>query len=269
MSIDLNADLGEGVGDDPTKHDAELLHAVSSANVACGGHAGDTESMTRICEIATAEGKAIGAHVSYVDREGFGRNPFNVDLQTLHQQLLEQIKLLDEIALRSGSAVTYVKPHGRLYHDACAPGSEEGQVLIEVVKDFRSETGRSLGILGFAGSQLVSRAQDEGLRGFNEAYADRSYTAEGWLVDRKLPGALITDPTQALSRLRRLLRDHEMIAIDGTPLEIKAQSICIHGDTPGAAVIVRRLRAAIDADRVKVAPFAPPPRHQPPVRPIS
>lgn len=267
MAIDLNADIGEGVGEDPARHDEQMLRSVSSANVACGGHAGNTESMTRVCDIAVSLNKAIGAHVSYVDRETFGRGNSDVSPEVLHQQLNEQIHALDEIALKAGSAVTYVKPHGRLYHDACAPDSVEGQVVLDVVLQFREETGRSLSVLGFAGSQLVLRAQELGLRGVNEAYADRSYTAEGWLVDRKEPGALITDANEALIRLKRLLRDHELIAIDGTPLQVRAQSICIHGDTPGAAVMARRLRAAIDVDRVKIAPFAPPPRSHPAPRP--
>ncbi|HAM23098.1 MAG TPA: LamB/YcsF family protein, partial [Actinobacteria bacterium] len=194
------------------------------------------------------------------DRAGFGRESNGVSMEVLKEQLIEQIATLDEIAQASGSAVTYVKAHGQLYHQACVPGSVEAQTIIDAVRDYRRQTDRQLAILGFAGSDLIKRAQDEHLKTANEAFADRSYTPEGWLVARTEPGALITDPTEALVRLKRLLRDREIVAIDGTPIDVRADSICIHGDTPGAVVLARRVRAAIDSDRVKIAPFAPPPR---------
>jgi len=260
MSIDLNADLGEGVGVDPIALDDSLLTVVSSANIAAGGHAGDTDSMARVCERAAQHHVAIGAHVSYVDREGFGRNPNNVDDNTLRAQILDQITVLDLAAQAADSAVTYIKAHGALYHRACIPGSREAEIIIDSALQFKAEHGRSLAILGFAGSDLIVRAREAGLKAANEAFADRTYTAEGWLVARGEQDAVITDAIQALTRLKRLLRDDQIIAIDGTPIEVKAQSICIHGDTPGAVVMARRLKAAIDADRVKIAPFAPPPK---------
>jgi len=260
VSIDLNADLGEGVGDDPIALDDSLLTVVSSANVAAGGHAGDADSMARVCERAAEQHVAIGAHVSYVDREGFGRNPNNVDDDTLRAQILDQITELDIAAQASETAVTYIKAHGALYHRACIPGSREAEIIIDSALQFKAEHGRSLAILGFAGSDLIVRAREAGLKAANEAFADRTYTAEGWLVSRGEPDAVITDASQALTRLKRLLRDDEIIAIDGTPIEVSAQSICIHGDTPGAVVMARRLKAAIDADRVRIAPFAPPPK---------
>ena len=260
VSIDLNSDLGDGVGEDPQALDEALLSVVTSANVACGGHAGDRESMMRVSELATARRVAIGAHISYDDRDGFGRESNGVSMEILKEQLLEQIATLDEIAHAAGSAVTYVKAHGQLYHQACIPGSVEAQTIIDAVREYQDQTDRQLAILGFAGSDLVSRAQAEHIKAVNEAFADRSYTAEGWLVARTEPGALITDPNEALGRLKRLLRDREIVAIDGTPIDVRADSICIHGDTPGAVVLARRVRAAIDSDRVKIAPFAPPPR---------
>lgn len=263
VAIDLNTDIGEGVGDEPEVVERELLRVVSSANVACGGHAGDDASMQRVTEQAKERRVAIGAHISYLDREGFGRNPNNVSMDTLQQQLLEQIAALDHWAHLAGSAVTYVKPHGALYHRACTPGSEESAVVISTIKEYAATTGSNLAVLAFAGSELIQKAKDEGLKAYDEAFADRAYTAEGWLVDRSLDGAVITEPTEALSRLKRVLRDNEIIAIDGTSILIKPDSICIHGDTPGAVVLARRLRAAIDADRVKIAPFAPPPSNGP------
>ncbi len=260
VAIDLNADLGEGLGEDPAALDAALLSVVTSANVACGGHAGDRESMTRVTAIAAESRVAIGAHVSYEDREGFGRESHGVSMAILKEQLLQQISALDEIARSAGSAVTYVKPHGQLYHQACTPDSIEATTIIEAVQEYQSQTDRSLAILGFAGSELVRRAQEQRLQAANEAFADRSYTPEGWLLARGKPGALITDPNEALARLKRLLRDREIVAIDGSPIDVKADSLCIHGDTPGAVVLARRLRAAIDADRVKISAFAPPPK---------
>lgn len=259
MSIDLNCDIGEGVGTDPAALETDLLAVVSSANVACGAHAGDDETMRRVTAQAAARRVAIGAHVSFVDREGFGRNPGNVEMATLQQQIVDQIGILDVIAQQAGTAVTYIKPHGALYHRACTPGAEETDVVINAVRQYLADTGRSLTILGFAGSELVAKAREAGLKAANEAFADRRYTPEGWLVARSQPDAVITDPTEALTRLKRLLRDSEITAIDETPIEVRAQSICIHGDTPGAVVMARRVKAAIDADRVKIAPFAPPP----------
>ncbi len=259
VSIDLNADLGEGVGTDPVALDDALLNVVSSANVACGGHAGSSDSMARVCERASELGVAIGAHVSYLDREGFGRNPNNVDEATLRAQILDQITALDVAAQAADSAVTYIKAHGALYHRACTPGSREAEIIIDSALQFNAEHDRKLAILGFAGSDLIRRAKEAGLKAANEAFADRTYTAEGWLVDRAEVGAVVTETTEALNRLQRLLRDDEIVAIDGTAIMVKAQSICIHGDTPGAAIMARRLKAQIDADRVRIAPFAPPP----------
>mgnify|MGYP003450737058 FL=1 len=255
MTIDLNSDLGEGIGNDPVLLDSALLSVVTSANVACGGHAGDKASMTRVTGLAAEKGVAVGAHVSYVDREGFGRESNDVSMDVLKQQILEQFAALDEIAASSGTAVTYVKPHGQLYHQTCTPGSDEAATIIEAAKEYQESVGRPIAILGFAGSELVKHAQAEHLKAVNEAFVDRTYTPQGWLVDRSEPGALITDPNQALVRVKRLLRDREIVAIDGSLIDVRADSLCIHGDTPGAVVLARRLRAAIDADRVKIAPF--------------
>lgn len=260
MAIDLNSDLGEGVGDNPSELDVDLLAVVSSANVACGGHAGDDESMARVCAIAAENRVAIGAHVSYKDRAGFGRESSGVPREVLKTQLHQQLCALDRHALAAGSAVTYIKPHGELYH-AATHESADARVVIAAALAFRDQTGRSLTILGPPGSALLQAAEAAGLVGVAEAFADRRYTANGQLVPRTEPDAVITDPTETLGRLRRLLRDNEIFAIDGSAISVKARSICVHGDTPGAVVMVRRLRAAIDADRVRVAPFAPPPRH--------
>jgi UPF0271 protein len=258
VSIDLNADLGEGGGVDPIALDDSLLTVVSSANVAAGGHAGDADSMARVCERAAEHHVALGAHVSYVDREGFGRNPTKVDDDTLRAQILDQITALDIAAQAAESAVTYIKAHGALYHRACIPGSREAEIIIDSALQFNAEHGRSLAVLGFAGSDLIVRAREAGLKAANEAFADRAYTAEGWLVARSEPGAVITDASQALTRLKRLLRDGEIIAIDGTPILVTAQSICVQASSPMSLVLARRLQAQIRTEGVKILAFAPP-----------
>lgn len=258
MAIDLNSDIGEGIGDDPQATDAALLDVVTSVNVACGGHAGNEESMSRVCSLAAERGVAIGAHISYPDREGFGRVPMDIESDALFDSLYSQLLDLQEHAEAAGTAVTYVKPHGYLY---TAPSGVDGHAdaVIKVIKKYTSNTGAPLPVLGLPGSALLELAQEEGIKPISEAFADRAYTTEGTLVPRGEPGAVVTDPNDALARLKRLIRNDEIISIEGTPIQVRARSICVHGDTPGAVVIARRLRAAIDADRVRISPFAPPP----------
>ncbi len=258
MSIDINSDVGESVGDDPAKLDAALLAIVSSANVACGGHRGDADSMARVCDLASEGGVAIGAQVSYMDWEGFGRQEVDVDNETLGNQLLAQIYALDAAATAAGSAVTYVKPHGALYHSASID-PERASAVIAAARTFSDDVGRKLAILGLPNSALELGAEWAELPYFNEAFADRGYQANGQLVPRGEPGDVITDVTESLTRIKRMLRDGTIMAVDGSLISVKARSICVHGDTPGAVVIARRLRADIDSDRVRIAPFAPPP----------
>lgn len=261
MAIDLNSDLGEGVCEDAGEHDATLLSIVSSANVACGGHAGDAESMARVCDLAIARSVAIGAHISYPDREGFGRRTTDHSAEQLTEQLLGQALELDSAALAAGSAVTYIKPHGALHHD-CINNADDAQLVLDVATRFQEERGRSLALLCMPGALLLEEGARRGFITANEAFADRGYRADGRLVPRDAAGALITDPLEALTRLDRLLRDDEIVAIDGSSIVVQARSICVHGDTPGAVVMARRIKAAFDADRVRVEAFAPPPTRQ-------
>lgn len=259
MAVDLNSDLGEGTGDDAEALDAQLLGIISSANIACGGHAGDEASMKRVCELAALNGVAIGAHVSYVDREGFGHRQYNVDSETLQEQIQAQLRSLEFAAQAVNSAVTYVKPHGTLYHESI-DSAELAETIISAIVRFASSTGRPLAILGLPDSQLLIKAHAAGLTAVNEAFADRAYTSAGKPIPRDQEGALITDPTQALVQINRLLRDDEIMAIDGTRINVHAQSVCVHGDTPGAVTMARRIKAAIESDRVRVSSFAPPPK---------
>ena len=259
VAIDLNADLGEETSGEIGDVSRHLLDIVSSANVACGGHAGDVDTMAAVCDLAVQRRIAIGAHISYPDREGFGHRPMVIEESALVHQLVGQIGLLDGIALAAGSAVTYVKAQGALYTKS-VDDPRVAELIIAALGQFRSETGRSLAVLCLPRSKLLVAATAVGLAAFSEAFADRAYTPAGGLVPRDQPGAVITDPGVAVARLQQLIRNDEIVAIDGSTIEVRARSICIHSDTRGAVLLARRLRSAIDSERIRIAPFAPPPR---------
>lgn len=261
MAIDLNADLGEETGSDRVETSRALLEIVSSANVACGGHAGDVDTMTAVCTLAAQRRVAIGAHISYPDREGFGRRPLDIEPAALIEKLIGQIEVLDGVALSAGSAVTYVKAHGALYNQSVAD-PRIAELLVTVVTEFRDATGRSLAVLCLPGSRLLALAADAGLAAYGEAFADRAYTPDGQLVPRDQPGAVITDPAVSVARLKQLLGTDEIVAIDGSMIRMRARSICIHSDTRGAVQLARKLRSALEFDRIRVAPFAPPPQRR-------
>lgn len=251
----MNSDIGEGVGADPTDLDARMLAVISSANIACGGHAGDPASMYRVCAGAVENDVAVGAHVSYVDRSGFGRNSHNVSARILREQLLDQIGELEAAAARAGTAVSYVKPHGALYHRVSAGDTEETGALFAAMHQFFVDTGRSLWLLGFAGSEVIDRARAAGLPCAQEAFADRRYTSAGALVDRAEPDAVMTNATEVSEQVGRLVRESTVLATDGTHLRISADSICVHGDTPGAVDLATKVRATIEGTQVGIAPF--------------
>ena len=258
VAIDINSDLGEIDGPAGAELDASLLTVISSANVACGGHAGTASSMDRVCSLAAENRVAVGAQVSYVDREGFGRRRVDVPTDVLTQQLVEQALALEEFARRNGTAVTYVKAHGQLYHDSNTDTARADAVLA-AVELLTAELDRPLTLLALSQSLSIALAGERGMPAVGEAFADRAYGPDGHLLPRDREGALITDPAESVSRLQRLLRDRQIVAIDGTPVDVTAGSICVHSDTPGAALIARRVSAAIEADRVRISPFAPPP----------
>jgi UPF0271 protein len=242
---DLNADLGEG---DQAMDDV-LLEIVTSANVACGGHAGDDESMRRICAAAAASGVAIGAQVSYVDREGFGRRRLDVGEDLLAEQIAEQIRLLGMHARAEGTDVAYVKPHGALYHAAVHDVAVAEAVL-------RGSDG--LPVLTLPHGSLRERALAQGTRAYAEAFADRGYTAEGNLVPRGEEHALLDTDDAVKERVQRLVEQSEIVAVDSTVLTIDAHSICVHSDTPGADALARAVRIALEAAGVRVAAFTHP-----------
>jgi UPF0271 protein len=254
-ALDLNADLGEGIGDDPDALDDALLGSVTSANVACGGHAGDDASMSRVCRTAAERGVAVGAQVSYVDRENFGRVRLDVGCGELESQLLEQIVVLRGHAREAGADVEYVKPHGALYNAAADDPHVARAVVGAIVRDAES-TGAVLPVLTLPGCELARRAAQAGVPTAAEAFADRGYTAAGRLVPRGEPGALVTDTATVVARVLRLVMTGVVAAVDGSLLQVCAASVCVHSDTPGAAETAAALRRALEDHEVRVGPFA-------------
>jgi UPF0271 protein len=248
--IDLNADLGEGFGVWRLGDDDALLDVVTSANVACGFHAGDPSTMRRVCARAVERGVAIGAQVSYRDLAGFGRRFIDVDPAELAADVLYQLAALDGIARAEGGRVRYVKPHGALYNAAV---HHEGQA--RAVVDAVAAYDRSLPVLGLPGSSLLRAAGAAGLRAVEEGFADRGYTPEGTLVPRRSPGALVSDPAVVAERAVRMATDGLVTAADGTAVEVTVASVCVHGDTPGAVELARRVRAALEDAGLRIAPF--------------
>jgi UPF0271 protein len=250
LRIDLNADLGEGFGVWRLGDDDALLGLVTSANVACGFHAGDPVTMRRVCAGAVASGVAIGAQVSYRDLAGFGRRFIDVPADELTADVLYQLAALDGIARTAGAGVRYVKPHGALYN-AVVAHERQAQAVVDAVVAY----DRSLPVLGLPGSALLRLAAAAGLTAVAEGFADRGYTAAGTLVPRSEPGALVTDAALVAERAVRMATEGVVDAVDGTPVRVPVSSVCLHGDSPGAVELARAVRAALEAAGVDVVPF--------------
>jgi UPF0271 protein len=250
-SIDLNADLGEGFGVWRLGDDEALLGVVSSANVACGFHAGDPVTMRRVCAAAAAAGVAVGAQVSYRDLAGFGRRFLDVEPAELTADVLYQLAALDGIARAAGTRVAYVKAHGALYNAAV---THEGQA--RAILDAVLAHDRRLPILGLPGSVLLREAEAAGMHPVPEGFADRGYTPAGTLVPRTEPGAVLHDPVAVAQRAVRMAADGVVVAVDGSTVLMPVRSVCVHGDTPGAVEIARAVRAALEAAGLAVRPFA-------------
>ncbi|MES4903571.1 MULTISPECIES: 5-oxoprolinase subunit PxpA [unclassified Streptomyces] len=249
--IDLNSDLGEGFGRWELGDDDALLSIVTSANVACGFHAGDPSVMRRVCERAAAQGVAIGAQVSYRDLAGFGRRFIDVDPRELVNDVVYQIAALDGFARLAGTRVAYVKPHGALYN-AIVHHEAQAAAVAEAVRRYDA----SLPVLGLPGSSWLRHAADAGLVCYQEAFADRAYTPEGTLVPRREPGSVLHDPDRIVARCLRLVTEGRLTAVDGTEIEISADSLCVHGDTAGAVDIARRLSEELTRAGHAPRPFA-------------
>ena len=240
MRIDLNADLGEGMGDD-----AAMLDVVSSANVACGGHAGDAASMRAVCALAVERGVRIGAHVSYPDTAGFGRVEMDLDGDALLERLQAQLAGLTTAARGAGGRVTYVKPHGALYHRV-ARDPEHAEAVVTLARQ------AGLAVVGLPGSLGLELAAAAGLTTVPEAFADRAYLPTGGLVPRTQPGAVLEDADRIADRMVSLVRDGTVIANDGGPVAVAARTICVHSDTPGAVAIAIAVRRALTAAGVEI-----------------
>ncbi len=250
--LDLNADLGEGFGVWTLGDDEALLGVVSSANVACGFHAGDPATIRSVCAHAARLGVAVGAHVSYRDLAGFGRRFVDVDPGELRDDVVAQVGTLQAFARVTGTAVTHVKPHGALYN-AIVHHERQAAAVAEGV----AEVAPGTAVLGLPGSAWLAAAERAGLEPVLEAYADRGYTPAGTLVPRGRPGALVTDAAAVVARVVRLALDGTVEAVDGSSVAVRARSVCVHGDTPGAVAIATAVRAGLAAAGVRVGSFAP------------
>lgn len=251
--IDLNSDLGEGYGAWRMGDDDAMLALVTSANVACGFHAGDPAGILRTLRAAAARGVAVGAHISYPDRVGFGRRDMDVASAELVADVIYQIGALQGLARAAGTRVGYVKPHGALYN-RIATDPRQGRDVIAGLK----AVDPGLVLMTLAGSPLIDLARAEGLTVVAEAFADRAYTPTGDLVSRRAAGAVLHDVQRVVQRMVRFARDGTLEAIDGSTLRLDAQSICVHGDSEGAVAMARALREALTADGVTLRSFLGP-----------
>ena len=250
MNIDLNSDLGESLGVWRMGDDAAMLDIVSSANVACGFHAGDPAGILRTLRQAKERGVAVGAHVAYRDLVGFGRRNMDVDSADLRADVIYQIGALKGLAAAAGTDVRYVKPHGALYN-TIAHDERQARDVIAAIR----EIDASLVLVALAGSPLLGWAEAQGLRVVAEAFADRAYTPQGTLVSRREPGAVLHDADDVAERMLRLANEGTVTAIDGSVVRIRADSICVHGDSPGAVEMARRVRERLVQAGVTIRPF--------------
>lgn len=247
--IDINADLGEGFGIWELGDDLALLDVITSANVACGFHAGDPLIMRRVCAAAVERGVTIGAQVSYRDLAGFGRREMDVAPQELTAEVLYQIAALDGIARAEGGRVSYVKPHGALYN-RIARDAVQAAAVADAVRAYDA----TLPLLTLPGSAVHEVAQ--GLTVVAECFADRAYTPSGGLVSRREPGAVVHDADAVVQRAVRMAVEGTVVAVDGTEVPLQARSICVHGDTPGAVALAESVRSALSGAGVALEPFA-------------
>jgi UPF0271 protein len=244
VSVDLNADVGEGMDD------GALLPYVTSANVACGMHAGDPTTMDQTVELALSRGVRVGAHPGYPDRENFGRVTVEMASDEIENLVVYQVAALQGFVRSRGARLTHVKPHGALYHR----GAEFPDVARAIAEGVR-RIGTQLVLVGAAGSMLIGAGREAGLPVAEEAFADRRYRADGTLVPRGQPGALLTDPDEAAEQAVRLARDGVAIADDASTIPVRADTICLHGDTPGAAEIAKKIHERFRTTGIRIAPL--------------
>jgi 5-oxoprolinase (ATP-hydrolysing) subunit A len=244
VRIDLNADVGESIGDDEG-----VVPAVSSANVACGFHAGNPAIMRTTVQLSKRHGVAVGAHPSFRDMEGFGRREMHVEAAELEKLVAYQVRALSAIALEEGVRLSHVKPHGALYNMA----ARDAGMADAIARAVRT-VDASLVLFGLSGSELTAAGQRAGLRVASEVFADRGYRPDGTLAPRGTPGAVLTDVAEVVRRAIGMATGQGVTAVDGTSVSVRADTICIHGDTPGAAALAWAVRAALGAAGIEVRP---------------
>jgi 5-oxoprolinase (ATP-hydrolysing) subunit A len=250
-TLDLNFDMGEGLGAWKMGDDAALLDHVTSANIACGFHAGDPGTIHRTVELALEKGVAVGAHPSLPDLQGFGRRRMNVSATETYDMVLYQIGALAGFATACGGKLAHVKPHGALYNMAAKDG-KLAQAIAQAIKDFDPR----LVLFGLAGSELIRAGEQAGLKTANEVFADRTYQPDGSLTLRTQPHAMIHDVETAITQVQRMVGEGRVRSQQGGDVPVQADTLCIHGDEPGAVEFARRIRAALDAAGVRVAAIA-------------
>ncbi|WP_324615205.1 LamB/YcsF family protein [Nesterenkonia sedimenti] len=249
-AIDLNSDVGESFGN-WTLPDAQMLEVVSSANIACGFHAGDPITIRSTAATAAANGVAIGAHIGYRDLAGFGRRFIDYDLNELSADILYQLGALEAMAQAAGSKISYVKPHGALYN-TIVTHQDQAKTVIDTIAEYNPK----LPVLLLPGGYALEYARSQGLRGVAEAFADRAYNPDGSLVSRREEGAVLHDTDQVVENMLRLAQDGVLIARDGTRIETEAESICTHGDTQGSFQMAQAVREALTQAGIEIRSFA-------------
>jgi UPF0271 protein len=250
MPVDLNSDLGEGFGTWQLGDDDALLDVVTSANVACGFHASDASIMRRVCARAVESGVVIGAQVGYRDLPGFGRRFIDIEPDALTNDVIYQVGALEAFARAAGGRVGYVKPHGALYN-AIVHHEEQAAAVVEAILVH----DRTLPVMGLPGSVWLRKAEEAGLTTVQEAFADRAYTPEGALVSRRLDGAVLHDAETIAQRCVAMASGEPIEDVEGGSITLRPDSICVHGDTPGAVEIARSVRDALEAAGVELRPF--------------
>jgi UPF0271 protein len=240
--VDLNADLGEGAG-----HDAELFELISSANIATGFHAGDADTMHAAVSAANEHGAAVGAHPSFWDRENFGRKELKVSNQDVFDAVAYQLGIFQAIASAVGVRPNHVKPHGALYNMAV-----RDEKLADAIARAITSVDRKLILFAPDNTELARAGEAHGLQIAREVFADRNYLNDGWLVPRTRPDALLHDPKEAAQRVLRMLREAKVRSVEGRDVDVHAETICVHGDTPGAVEFARELRTQLEREGVTI-----------------
>jgi len=248
LVVDLNADLGEGAG-----HDAELFQLISSANIATGFHAGDADTMHAAVLAAKARGVAVGAHPSLFDRENFGRKEVKVSVEEVFDAVAYQLGVFQAIATAAGMQPNHVKPHGALYNMAV----RDEKLADAIARAIRSVDSRLI-LFAPDNTELARTGEAQGLQIAREVFADRNYLSDGWLVPRTRADALLADPVEAAKRVLRMLRDGKVQSVEGDDVNVRVETICVHGDTPGAVEFARELRSQLESHGVTIsAPHRP------------